>query len=319
MQRTERCVRCGERLGWIAGIRGFGVRARAHDRRCAARHGSDHAASSDPTDPGQLQVCILERQNDSTMELSMPAKATVRQVKKRIARERIPRTAPKRIKLLLFGRALCDDEVLTDLLPSLTCSATLDLVCLPCSVTTIASGETRRQHVTCTLLLAGSRSVGKTSILRRFLDNSFAECSTPTLGVDIRSKMLLVDEEVSVKLNVWDSEGRQRSYSGATADTASLYRRAAAVVLCFDVADSGSFDEVPYFLDTCSQLCCQGTIMCLAGNKVDKNGLRQISEEWESAFAKEARLPYFEMFAQSGHGVEAMFHETIRLLVDRHA
>ncbi|CAA6828422.1 MAG: GTP-binding protein [uncultured Sulfurovum sp.] len=56
------------------------------------------------------------------------------------------------------------------------------------------------------ILLLGDFAVGKTSLIRRYVDNAFDDSYLTTIGVKI-SKKLFVMNEIEVEMIIWDVEG----------------------------------------------------------------------------------------------------------------
>ena len=56
------------------------------------------------------------------------------------------------------------------------------------------------------ILLLGDSTVGKTSIMVRFTDNSFSYSHILTAGVDFRKKIVKIGN-VDIKLSIWDTAG----------------------------------------------------------------------------------------------------------------
>lgn len=73
------------------------------------------------------------------------------------------------------------------------------------------------------LLLIGDSGVGKTSILLQFTTEEFTDREKPTIGVDLKVKLLDQDNK-RVKLTIWDTAGQER-YKTLT----SAYYRGAQV------------------------------------------------------------------------------------------
>ncbi|MEA2048843.1 MAG: Rab family GTPase [Campylobacterota bacterium] len=56
------------------------------------------------------------------------------------------------------------------------------------------------------VLLLGDFSVGKTSLIQRYIDDTFDDKYLTTIGVKISKKLLILDE-VEYELLIWDIEG----------------------------------------------------------------------------------------------------------------
>jgi len=89
------------------------------------------------------------------------------------------------------------------------------------------------------VVLIGAPSVGKTSILERFVTNQYTEEYKATIGADFRTKELKVNGQ-TVLLQIWDTAGQERFRSLA----APFYRGAQICVLVFDVNEKHTFDAV---------------------------------------------------------------------------
>jgi len=56
------------------------------------------------------------------------------------------------------------------------------------------------------IILIGNFSVGKTSLIRRYVENSFSDKYLTTIGVKISKKSLIIDKDKIILL-IWDIEG----------------------------------------------------------------------------------------------------------------
>lgn len=56
------------------------------------------------------------------------------------------------------------------------------------------------------IVLVGSSSVGKSSLLFRFIDSKFVESTLSTIGVDFKFRMLNLRGK-RIKLQIWDTAG----------------------------------------------------------------------------------------------------------------
>ncbi|KAL6058938.1 hypothetical protein STEG23_022126, partial [Scotinomys teguina] len=98
------------------------------------------------------------------------------------------------------------------------------------------------------VIFLGDSNVGKTSFLHLLHHDAFATGLTATVGVDFRTKTLMVDNK-NFALQLWDTAGQERYHSL----TRQLLRKAEGVVLMYDVTSRESFTHVRYWLD-CLQL-----------------------------------------------------------------
>ena len=59
----------------------------------------------------------------------------------------------------------------------------------------------------CKLVFIGDQGVGKSSIINRFIKDTFDPTHNPTVGIDFVSKNLVLDG-ASVRLQLWDTAGQ---------------------------------------------------------------------------------------------------------------
>eukprot|EP00047_Mylnosiga_fluctuans_P014861 m.41668 g.41668 ORF g.41668 m.41668 type:complete len:234 (+) comp5683_c0_seq4:89-790(+) len=94
------------------------------------------------------------------------------------------------------------------------------------------------------VVVVGDKSVGKSSLVLRFCDDSFPTQYIATIGVDFRIRTLVIDGK-KVKLQVWDTAGEERF----KAITKSYYRGAHAAVIVYDCTDPVTFESVQRWLE----------------------------------------------------------------------
>ena len=81
------------------------------------------------------------------------------------------------------------------------------------------------------VVLSGPSGSGKSSILQRYVNDTFSEAYISTIGVDFMVKTLNVNGGY-VKLQIWDTAGQERYKAIVTA----YYRGAHAIILVFDLS-----------------------------------------------------------------------------------
>jgi small GTP-binding protein len=87
------------------------------------------------------------------------------------------------------------------------------------------SGKLPTGTFTAKLILTGDYKVGKTSLIRRFVENNFQDSYISTIGVEISKKSIDLGEKTKLNFILWDIGGqianmapyRKRFYEGASA------------------------------------------------------------------------------------------------------
>lgn len=163
------------------------------------------------------------------------------------------------------------------------------------------------------ILLIGGSGVGKTCLLRRYVEGEFPLNSKATLGLDFKIRTLIVDKD-EIRLQLWDTSGQERFRSM----TQAYYRGAAGIVIVYDVTAEDSFTTLTDWLGDVSMYAPEGVKMVLIGNKSDADeDERVISQQAGEEFAKEHGLKYFETSAVTNQNVAEAFEHLAKLLLEK--
>ena len=94
---------------------------------------------------------------------------------------------------------------------------------------------------TCKVVLIGESGVVKTSIISRYISNTFKSQLMSTPGANFVTKMIIMeDDNQSIKFEIWDTAGQERYRALAKV----FYKNAAVCVLVYDITRKASFDEL---------------------------------------------------------------------------
>mmetsp|Transcript_32567 Transcript_32567/g.91482 ORF Transcript_32567/g.91482 Transcript_32567/m.91482 type:complete len:252 (+) Transcript_32567:123-878(+) len=156
------------------------------------------------------------------------------------------------------------------------------------------------------LVLLGDASVGKSSILMRFLQNTFTEVSEATVGAAFSTKTIESGNR-QVKFEIWDTAGQERFRSLAP----MYYRGASSAVVVYDQTSPVTFERAQEWVRQVMQTSSNPNIVvALAANKMDLADQRQVPLEKAEAFAAQEGLLLSETSAKTGKNVAQLF-ETI--------
>ena len=152
------------------------------------------------------------------------------------------------------------------------------------------------------ICMLGAFGVGKTSLVRRFVDTIFSDNYLTTVGVKLDKKTVTVGAE-TVNLILWDIAGED----DASAVRMSYLRGSAGYLLVADGTRAGTL-EVARSIQTRAEAEIGRMPFLLLVNKCDLRG------EWtipESVFEELAGLGWTVRYtsAKTGESVEAAFQE----------
>ncbi|URE03837.1 ras-related protein [Musa troglodytarum] len=187
------------------------------------------------------------------------------------------------------------------------------------------------------LVFLGDQSVGKTSIITRFMYDKFDNTYQATIGIDFLSKTMYLEDR-TVRLQLWDTAGQERfrslipSYIRDSSVAVIFLNMCIEVTLRFLTArtfvfyagngetsvERSSTEEGPRrqsFLNTSKWIEEVRTergsdvIIVLVGNKTDLVDKRQVSIEEGEAKAQELGVMFIETSAKAGFNIKALFRK----------
>lgn len=152
------------------------------------------------------------------------------------------------------------------------------------------------------LVFLGEQAVGKTSIITRFMYDTFESNYQATIGIDFLSKTLYLDDR-TVRLQLWDTAGQERFRSLIP----SYIRDSAAAVVVYDITSRGSFANTDKWIEDVRSERGNDVVIALVGNKTDLTDRRQVSTEEGEQKAKEKNTIFIETSAKAGFNIKALF------------
>ncbi|KAK4820272.1 hypothetical protein QYF61_022842 [Mycteria americana] len=161
------------------------------------------------------------------------------------------------------------------------------------------------------LLIIGNSSVGKTSFLFRYADDTFTSAFVSTVGIDFKVKTVYRNDK-RVKLQIWqydsfyfcvagykDTAGQERYRTITTA----YYRGAMGFILMYDITSEDSFNAVQDWATQIKTYSWDNAQVILVGNKCDMEDERIIPVEKGKHLADQLGFDYFEASAKENINV----------------
>ena len=159
-------------------------------------------------------------------------------------------------------------------------------------------------YTTCKVVLLGEAGVGKTSIISRYVNNTFSDVLMSTTGASFAVKKLEIDPEHKIKFQIWDTAGQERFRSLAKI----FYQNAAVAVLVYDITRRDSFQKLKdFWVKELKENAPSDIILALAANKSDNYEFEVVSLKEGKELAQEINAIFKSTSAMLSHGIEDLF------------
>ncbi|EDW00087.1 ras-related protein Rab-18A [Drosophila grimshawi] len=159
------------------------------------------------------------------------------------------------------------------------------------------------------LLIIGESGVGKSSLIRRFVENKFDDNHDVTIGMDFKSAVMCVDG-TEYKVALWDTAGAERFRSL----TPSFYRKALGAILVYDITCRESLVKLEAWLAEVDSYSDNPNIaIIVVGNKIDRE--RVVDREEGRKFARKHRALFIETSAKCDQFVSDAFKDIVEKIV----
>ncbi|XP_013384092.1 ras-related protein Rab-7L1 [Lingula anatina] len=163
------------------------------------------------------------------------------------------------------------------------------------------------------VIIIGDPTVGKTSFVQRYVNDSYRRDYKGTIGVDFALKVVKWSDRETVKLQLWDIAGQERF----TSMTRVYYKDAHACIIMFDLLQKSTFNNAIKWkkdLDSKCTLPDGSNVPCLLlGNKCDLHQQRKVDQEEIETMCKENEfLDWKEISVKEN----IMIEESMRCLLE---
>jgi len=160
------------------------------------------------------------------------------------------------------------------------------------------------------VILLGDGAVGKTSLIRKYMEGKFRIDYLPTIGAQIYTKIIKDGKGTGAKLVIWDISG-QPAFKGIRSD---YYKGATGIILVFDLTRPETLEHLDVWVNEAMKYTKAPRII-VAGSKFDLEHDRKVLEKSGEVYASKVNGKYLETSAKDGKNVEKLFTVLTDLLI----
>ena len=151
-------------------------------------------------------------------------------------------------------------------------------------------------------LILGDITVGKTTLLLKYIDNFTPEIYISTLGVDYKTKNIVFNG-IKVSLQIWDTAGQERY----KVITKSFVKGTDGIIFMYDITQKESFINIKKWIEETEGENPGEVKKIIVGNKIDKEEDRQVTDGMKEKLSKEVDIDLIEVSAKKGIDVDKVF------------
>ncbi|XP_068064116.1 ras-related protein Rab-22A isoform X1 [Anomalospiza imberbis] len=159
----------------------------------------------------------------------------------------------------------------------------------------------------CALRVMKDTGVGKSSIVWRFVEDSFDPNINPTIGASFMTKTVQYQNELH-KFLIWDTAGQERFRALAP----MYYRGSAAAIIVYDITKEETFSTLKNWVKELRQHGPPNIVVAIAGNKCDLNDVREVMEKDAKDYADSIHAIFVETSAKNAININELFIEISR-------
>ena len=173
--------------------------------------------------------------------------------------------------------------------------------------------EDEDDYISCKIVLLGETGVGKTSIITRYIANSFSQVVMTSTGSSFFSKKIEINENKRVKLQIWDTAGQEKYRSLAKI----FYQSASVAILVYDVTLKRTFENLKeYWVGEIKANAPDDIILAIAANKSDDYINQEVNIQEAKDLAKSLNAIFVCTSAKLGNGIDDLFKMVAEKFID---
>jgi len=164
------------------------------------------------------------------------------------------------------------------------------------------------------VLLLGDNDVGKTSIIKQFIEHEYLELSPCVIGIDFRAKKIQIENNI-IKMLIFDVVAQERFRN----ITRIYYKNTYAIIFVYSIGDRKSFDNIKVWLEDIEKYAQPNIIKILVGNKIDIESTdRQVEFEEAKSYSESNNfIKFYESSAKKNINIYEIFIDLSKYIIEK--
>ena len=150
------------------------------------------------------------------------------------------------------------------------------------------------------ILTLGESSVGKTSFILRYTENTFSEIYLTTMGIDFKTKVIKLKNKKTYSVLFYDTAGQEKYRSISL----NVIKNAQGVILMYDITNKKSFESITRWMESIREIKGNYFPIILLGNKCELEEKRVVSKNDAEQLAQKYGIELFEISNKAGINVD---------------
>ena len=137
------------------------------------------------------------------------------------------------------------------------------------------------EEISIKLILLGQAAVGKTSIINRYVADTFESEVISSSSMTYTQKRIIINKQ-KILLNIWDTVGQEKFKSLSKL----FFNDTKIVILVYSITNKDTFKNLDYWLKTFQETIGDDVVLGVAGNKSDLFLQQEVEEEEGAKYAE---------------------------------
>ena len=137
------------------------------------------------------------------------------------------------------------------------------------------------EEINIKLILLGNAAVGKTSIINRYVTDTFEDELISSSSMTYTQKRIIINKQ-KITLNIWDTVGQEKFQSLSKL----FFNDTKIVILVYSIINRDTFKKLDYWLNTFRETIGDDVVLGVAGNKADLFENQEVEEEEGEKYAE---------------------------------